>query len=269
MNKTQIILGAVAVLVLGAMFLFVRPPQDGEQQTMRTNREIALECGPEMATGFHIHPILEIVINGEKIVVPANIGVRATCMTALHTHTPDGIIHVEAPEKRDFTLGDFFAVWDQPFNRQEIFIYKANSTNQIRVTVDGKEVNTFENTILRDGEKIVITYGPAAAPAGASGIRGTVLLGPTCPVERDPPDPNCADKPFKTSLALLKLDGSTVKTFSSNDKGEFSVEVQPGEYMIRSAIAANVLPYCSSNGNIKVGRGAYTTAHISCDSGIR
>ena len=35
-----------------------------------------------------------------------------------------------------------------------------------------------------------------------SGIRGTVMAGPTCPVERDPPDPNCADKPLSVLVSV-------------------------------------------------------------------
>jgi len=85
----------------------------------RTNRELALLCDDEMADGFHIHPVLEIVVNGERVSIPPNIGIQKTCMTALHTHTPDGLIHVESPEKRDFTLADFFAVWNQPSARRQ------------------------------------------------------------------------------------------------------------------------------------------------------
>ncbi|TSC69065.1 MAG: hypothetical protein G01um101456_360 [Parcubacteria group bacterium Gr01-1014_56] len=269
MNKTQILLGVGAVLVLGALFVFTNPSAGVEQST-RTNREVATACDREMAQGFHIHSTLEIVVNGEEIVVPANIGVRATCMTALHTHTPDGLIHVESPEKRDFTLADFFVVWGQPFSENEILGYKADATHQIKVTVSGEVVDTFENTILRDGEKIAISYEPRTEPSSTSGIKGTVMLGPTCPVMRDPPDPACADKPYKTTLVLTTPDGARVlKTFSSDEKGVFSLQVQPGDYAIRSAAAANILPYCASTGSIKVRAGIYTTANVSCDTGIR
>ena len=112
-----------------------------------------------MAQGFHIHPTLEIIVNGEKVEVPANIGVQATCMTALHTHTPDGLIHVESSEKRDFSLADFFAVWNQPFSKEEVLSYKADATHEIKMTINGEAVNTFENTILKDGDHIVVTFG--------------------------------------------------------------------------------------------------------------
>ncbi len=33
------------------------------------------------------------------------------CFYWLHTHTEDGIIHIESPVQRTFTLGHFFAIW--------------------------------------------------------------------------------------------------------------------------------------------------------------
>lgn len=158
------ILIPLALLVIGAglVFTFKSPvnPASDTVQTERTNREVALACDPEMAQGFHIHPTLEIIVNGEPISIPADIGVGPTCMTVLHTHTPDGIIHVESPEKRDFDLSDFFAVWEQPFSKDEILDHKADSTHRIRVTVDGVEVESYEKTVLKDGEHIVISYEP-------------------------------------------------------------------------------------------------------------
>lgn len=101
-------------------------------------------------------------------------------------------------------------------------------------------------------------------------IFGTVLLGPTCPVMRDPPDPQCADKLYKTSLVVTTADGARViKEFQSNAEGRFGVDLPPGEYSIHSAAAANVLPYCSSNGIVEVKYNDSIEVVISCDTGIR
>jgi len=158
--KQNLILAVACIAILGGVLLFAgqRPETASEVKTERTTREVALACDSEMPQGFHIHPVLTIVVNGENVPVPPNIGIRQTCMTVLHTHTPDGVIHVESPEKRDFTLADFFAVWEQPFSKDEILTYKADATHRVRITVDGKEVDTYENTILKDAEQIVISY---------------------------------------------------------------------------------------------------------------
>lgn len=123
-----------------------------------TNREVALLCTTDMATEFHIHPNLTIIINGQKQEIPPNIGINVTCMNSIHTHEGGGVIHVESPIQRDFTLSDFFAVWDKPFDSQNILSFQTDDAHTIVVSVNGEIVDTFENTILRDKDDIVISY---------------------------------------------------------------------------------------------------------------
>ena len=152
LTKVILIFLVVGLGVLVLWYLGSRPT------TPRTNREVALICTTDMATQFHIHPHLEILINGRREEIPANIGIKSTCMNALHTHDTSGTIHVESPEQRDFTLADFFAVWNKPFNKDHIIDYKTDSQHAIRETVNGKEVLDYENTVLRDKDQIVIIY---------------------------------------------------------------------------------------------------------------
>lgn len=101
-----------------------------------------------------------------------------------------------------------------------------------------------------------------------SGVKGSVLLGPQCPVVRGEED--CPDKPYATTLVITTLDQSRViKEFKSDENGTFSVQIPPGEYAIRSAAAANIHPYCSSRGNIIVSSNLYTETVVYCDTGIR
>lgn len=124
----------------------------------KTNREIVQMCTTEMATKFHIHPHLEIIINGQKQEISANIGVKPWCMNAIHTHDSTGRIHVESPVQRDFTLDDFFYVWGKSFNKDQILDYKADDSHKIRQTINGSESQDYENTVLKDEEKIMIYY---------------------------------------------------------------------------------------------------------------
>lgn len=158
MKTTITLVVGVTVLALGGILFMRSEAPQLDIQSDKTNREVALTCTTDMATEFHIHPTLEIVANGESQVVPADIGIRSGCMNALHTHDMVGTIHVESPEKRDFTLADFFAVWEKPFSSEEVLGFKTDASHRIRVSVDGIEVDTFENTILRDKEKILISY---------------------------------------------------------------------------------------------------------------
>ena len=152
---TVVILIIIAVGLLGFGNLF----SSGGNST-RSTRDIALSCTLDMYTKFHIHPHLEIIANGVKQTIPPNIGVTLACMHPLHTHDNIGTIHVESPEKRDFTLGDFFAVWGQSFSKDQVLDYKRDASHEIAMTVGGALSQDFENLILEDSQHIIIEYKP-------------------------------------------------------------------------------------------------------------
>jgi hypothetical protein len=123
----------------------------------------------------------------------------------------------------------------------------------------------------RSGPKCEFVPCPGTGPPqGESGISGIVLLGPTCPVMRDPPDPQCADKPFATHLVITTPDGAgVIKEFSSDADGKFKVNIPAGDYVVRSTADTNILPRCASNGTVTVGARTYIDVTIYCDTGIR
>lgn len=143
------------ILVLAILFWMGR---NGSSISNKTNREVALTCTTDMATQFHIHSNLGIVINGQQQEVPANIGIGLSCMNSIHTHDNSGTLHIESPEKRDFTIADFFAVWGKTYTKDQILDYKVDQTHIIHETVNGVEVKDYENTVLRDKDRIVIYY---------------------------------------------------------------------------------------------------------------
>jgi hypothetical protein len=74
-----------------------------------------IQCNTTEQLVFHIHSHLTIFVDGAARQVPQFIGFNDnTCLHWLHTHAPDGIIHIESPERRTFTLGNFFDIWGQP-----------------------------------------------------------------------------------------------------------------------------------------------------------
>lgn len=146
----------VIALVFGGLWWV--NARDKKIETEMTSREVALKCTTDMATEYHIHPELIIIVDGEEVFVPKNLGIEEGCMTSIHTHEEEHIIHVEAPVARDFTLGDFFAVWKKDFSSIKLLDHVVTEGAEIVVTVNGVPVDTFENTILRDKDKIVITY---------------------------------------------------------------------------------------------------------------
>lgn len=73
---------------------------------------------------------------------------------------------------------------------------------------------------------------------------GTVLAGPTCPVETSKygeSDPHCLPVPVSGAELLLQTsDGKqTLKLFRTDEKGRFEVEVPPGTYRIHPRYREN------------------------------
>ena len=62
----------------------------------------------------HVHTHLTILDGDDPVTVPGNIGHSDARRFAaqLHTHDTSGILHVESPTRRTFTLGQFFDEWD-------------------------------------------------------------------------------------------------------------------------------------------------------------
>jgi hypothetical protein len=149
-------LGAVALILgVGAFLVLSR---DG----VKTHAEVSgVKCQSRERLDFHIHSHLSILIEGEAVPVQANIGIREDCLFWLHTHSADGLIHVEAPDEQDFTLGQFFAVWGQPLSDTQILDQTVGPDQEMQVTVDGETVTGDPaEIILEDEQTIVIQVGP-------------------------------------------------------------------------------------------------------------
>lgn len=122
-----------------------------------------IACESMEGNRLHIHQHLVILDHGHEVAIPPNVGqVPAKgCLYWLHTHTPDGIIHIEAPLDRSFTLGDFFKVWGQPLSRSAAASARAGKGTSLKVWVDGKPYTKDPATIpLAPHADIVIEVGP-------------------------------------------------------------------------------------------------------------
>ena len=115
---------------------------------------------------LHIHQHLDIVIGGYGYAVPAAIGIDAhgRFISPLHTHDYSGIIHVESPVIRTFTLGQFFDVWGLRFSSKCIGGYCATGKKRVWVFVNGKLVLGNPRAVaLRAHQEIVVAYGTYAS----------------------------------------------------------------------------------------------------------
>jgi hypothetical protein len=136
-----------------------------------------ISCDAQEGQRIHIHQRLLIVVRGKEMPIPQYIGIPqgARCIYWVHTHTPDGIIHIEAPSDRSFTLGDFFAVWGQPLDRKHVATAQVKRRESLRAWVNGVLYKGDPATIpLTAHADIVIQIGPPFAKPVAFTNWGTL-----------------------------------------------------------------------------------------------
>jgi hypothetical protein len=112
-------------------------------------------------TALHIHAHLDVFVNGRRVVVPAGIGIDADgrFISPLHTHDTTGVIHVESPTVRTFTLGQFFGVWGVRFGGGCLGGYCGGHGRLLRVYADGRPVARPDRLALAEHEEIVVAFG--------------------------------------------------------------------------------------------------------------
>jgi hypothetical protein len=114
------------------------------------------------ALAYHIHQHLDLYVNGQKVTVPSQIGISGG-FAFLHTHDSSGVIHVESPVIKDYTLGQFFDVWGVLFTKDQIGAYKVNGNDKLWVYVNGRPyTGDPRNIVLKNFEEIVVAYGTKA-----------------------------------------------------------------------------------------------------------
>jgi hypothetical protein len=136
-----------------------------------------ISCDALESTVVHIHLHLAIFINGAEQQVPLGIGIGqpwqvsntadgpfvedGTCFYWIHTHTEDGIIHIESPVRRSFTLGDFFAIWQVPLTARQV----GPAQGEVIVYVNGQRDGTNPADIrLLPHQRIQLDVGGDVPP---------------------------------------------------------------------------------------------------------
>jgi hypothetical protein len=128
-------------------------------------------------TREHIHVHLDVLANERAVPVPAGIGidVKNRRISPLHTHDDSGVIHIESPVKRDFSLGEFFSEWQVSLSQNNIGGLRAS---------DGQTVRVFVNGALHQGNPAAITFAPHDEIAI---VYGTPEQGESIPAKYDFP----------------------------------------------------------------------------------
>jgi len=128
-----------------------------------------VKCQVGEMSAIHNHVHLDIFINGQPYTIPANTGIIPDrCLYWLHTHDNSGVIHIESPLSKTYTLGNFFSIWGKTFNDTQIFDNVIGENKTLKVYVNGKEVpGDYRGIELKQHDEIAIVYGapPATIPS--------------------------------------------------------------------------------------------------------
>lgn len=153
-------------------------PAPSPSPTLTASQVIdGIRCGVVRNPLQHFHVHLSIMALGQPRSVPYGIGVvdpvvdtssgnanvaDARCYFDLHTHTGDGLIHVESSEQQDFTLGQFFDVWSQPLGPNGV----GADSGQVAAFVNGTPYSGDPRDIpLQPHAVIQLDVGDDTAPA--------------------------------------------------------------------------------------------------------
>jgi hypothetical protein len=126
---------------------------------------------------YHVHAHLDVFFNGERVTVPAGIGIDTSnpavisdaqgvglerecdkpCISPLHTHATDGVLHTETKTPQPNNLGQFFIEWDVELGPGRVGEY-----SDVKVYVDGEKFDGDPREIeLSDRREIAIVIGSA------------------------------------------------------------------------------------------------------------
>jgi hypothetical protein len=113
--------------------------------------------------------------------------------------------------------------------------------------------------------------GPSATATGApdTGIGGTATAGPVCPVEKNPPDPNCAPRPVAGATIVVRDgSGSQVAVAISGSDGRYFASLPPGDYVLDPQPVQGLLGTAPKQPATVVA-GTITEVPLEYDTGIR
>jgi hypothetical protein len=129
-----------------------------------------VQCNSSEQLAYHIHAHLSVYVNGAARPIPAGIGINDnTCLYWLHTHDETGILHVESPTQRTYTLGQFFGIWNQPLSTSQVGPATGDVTafvNGKRFTGDPKSIPLTAHAVIQLDVGKVVPFQPYAFAGG-------------------------------------------------------------------------------------------------------
>ncbi len=154
-----------------------RGPSLAPASTTSTSRQVdGIRCAPVEQLKYHIHAHLQVYVDGQPRQLPGAIGIlgpvnqgsqsgafygASQCYYWLHTHTADGIIHIESPSPTYYTLGAFFDEWGQPLGSGVV----ATAHGPVTAFVNGRRwTKSIRDIPLRPHAVVQLDVGHPVVP---------------------------------------------------------------------------------------------------------
>jgi len=147
-----VLLGVVAVVLAGVVTTIVVVSGGGSSSSGQSQAPALLAGVDGSATGepvdgiqcqageqlaYHVHAHLAVYALDRQKLIPAGIGIApprqtqtqsdgtpyvlgGSCIYWLHSHTQDGVIHIESPTQQTYTLGQYFDIWKEPLGPRQV-----------------------------------------------------------------------------------------------------------------------------------------------------
>jgi hypothetical protein len=142
------------------------PPWPAETGRLRA-RLVAIGVPARAGTTLHTHQHLDVFVNGQRVNVPAGIGIGEGFISPLHTHDASGVIHVESTTVRSYSLAEFFAVWGVRLTNT--CLGDECGEGKLHFFVNGKPAAADPNLIvLTHHQEIAVAFGPPPVPVPSS-----------------------------------------------------------------------------------------------------
>ena len=123
-----------------------------------------IPCDQLEHTQTHYHVGLQILYQGNPINIPSDVGRLTTCFYWLHMHAESpGVIHIESPKNRTFTLGDFFKVWaaskktPEPLDATHVSTLTLTPDQKLVIYIDHQNDKTGPHLYSGNPADIVLT----------------------------------------------------------------------------------------------------------------
>ena len=111
----------------------------------------------------------------------------------------------------------------------------------------------------------------SSTPTAIGTIQVEVVAGPVCPVERNPPDPECEPRPVEGARIFVQPgDGRDilVAEATTDEGGHASIELTPGDYTIAGGEVEGLMGRPEPT-TVTLSADQTVTISLSYDTGIR